>query len=1355
MKTKSVLLISAIALVAFGTKADSLSTGRAYMAQTNYVAASQEFSKAVAASPKDPTANTLWAISRVLAFPSQSAGSNFLTRMGIAKSGRVLGDWKASFTLDKHDNPVFASGLNFKEAGQLLRSSFLPVLAAAGTNLAAVTDPDFSLSLTAQETRSVAVTIDYGDILLARAMAHAAECFCYMISAWNAEVPVANIQTLAKNNQLSIQKLLSTYPKALTYASTADLPAARASFISGVNNYVAASEFIRNRPTNVTRLFNWDSGMTNDEQKFRLTLVDLTNSFSTPTPLSIDTNRIISLAPLFDGYHPLRSFLPTFTNNAFIYGSLVDPTFGGIVSGVSLEQANKALLKKLKAELIQPGVKLSELYPFTNVWPQAFVTLGSDGNLYGVLPNAGTYGMGEIFRSTPSGNLTPLYNFNSGTGAYYYNFIGSPTQAADKSFYGIMRYYSQTTGQSVCAVYQFTAGGGFSQLATFQSSFIIDYGEPQTPLVLSPGKDCFYGASVRGIYKLAFNGAITPLISSGPTDLLNVNPLVFGVDGDIYGTFGTFGSANVFRVSTGGSLVWIKQLDLSAAEYGYGFCEGPLAQAADGTFYVTVSDGTKLYIFQVATSGASSLFATLDKSQGAGIGQGLVVGSDQNLYGVAANGGGSDNGSIFQIIPGSGVNPLVWFDGDSGSNPSSIISAGNGVFYGITQNGGSKSGGNLFRMTVATVGVSITSAPQSVTNALGGTLRLSVSASGTAPISYQWYCNNQALTGQTASTLSIGNLRASQAGTYKVVVSNTAGSASASCQVVVLAPPTVTPASPEVVAITGSNAVLSATVSGTAPFKYQWYFNGAAISKATTSSLTLAKITPAQAGTYTLTASNSIGADNASILVQVVPPAPIIATAAGRYYTNPIIKGTAVASVTKITYRLNNGATQTASGTTNWNIVNLTLVPGTNTLAVQAVSGSLTSPSATRSYVFVATTKLALSVVGSGALKPAWTNGQTLEIGTTASVSATPAKGWLFSNWAGTAASASTNIQFLVASNPTLTVTFVKNPFSTLKGTYTGLLLSSNSNKAGAITLTLTTNATFSYQLTMDGATYGSSGQLDPDGNANTILLRKGFAPLTNVWRLDPDSKLISGSTTEGTWTANVTANLNDFSKSNPATNVAGSYTFATFNPTNAAEGHGCGTLTIDTLGIAKLTGFLPDDTSIPANTLSVSSSGLIAVYIPLFNGKGFAAGWVSVEGKTWVDGSLLWVCPPNATAKTLWKSGFTNNIEFSGSVYRLTNGVPVISGSSLPVILSGGNLPDSITNTLSINSKNVLTVNPPVDAKLSLALNPTTGVVSGIFTHPATQKTVKVHAILLQQPGIGYGYFLGTNAAGSLSITQ
>ncbi|HLP03705.1 MAG TPA: immunoglobulin domain-containing protein, partial [Opitutaceae bacterium] len=72
---------------------------------------------------------------------------------------------------------------------------------------------------------------------------------------------------------------------------------------------------------------------------------------------------------------------------------------------------------------------------------------------------------------------------------------------------------------------------------------------------------------------------------------------------------------------------------------------------------------------------------------------------------------------------------------------------------------------------------SITTQPSSQTVTVGSSVSFSVAASGTAPLSYQWKKGGADISGATSATYSIASAATGDAGTYTVVVSNSAGSA--------------------------------------------------------------------------------------------------------------------------------------------------------------------------------------------------------------------------------------------------------------------------------------------------------------------------------------------------------------------------------------------------------------------------------------------------------------------------------------------------------------------------------------------------------------------------------------------------
>jgi alpha-L-arabinofuranosidase len=173
---------------------------------------------------------------------------------------------------------------------------------------------------------------------------------------------------------------------------------------------------------------------------------------------------------------------------------------------------------------------------------------------------------------------------------------------------------------------------------------------------------------------------------------------------------------------------------------------------------------------------------------------------------------------------------------------------------------------NVLEWTVAAAAVApaITTQPQSQTVNAGANVTFTVAASGTAPLAYQWRRDGVILPGATGASLGLNSVQPADAGSYSVVVSNSAGfatSAAATLTVnVPVTPPGIVVQPQSAVVVAGSNVTLSATVTGTPPLTFQWQRNNVNLPGATTSTLTLANVTRAQTGSYVLQVSNPGGA---------------------------------------------------------------------------------------------------------------------------------------------------------------------------------------------------------------------------------------------------------------------------------------------------------------------------------------------------------------------------------------------------------------------------------------------------------------------------------------------------------------
>lgn len=174
---------------------------------------------------------------------------------------------------------------------------------------------------------------------------------------------------------------------------------------------------------------------------------------------------------------------------------------------------------------------------------------------------------------------------------------------------------------------------------------------------------------------------------------------------------------------------------------------------------------------------------------------------------------------------------------------------------------------------------SITAHPEQRTACAAGSVSFSVTATGTAPLSYQWRKDGTPIPGATGPTYTIGSVAAGNAGTYTVVVTNTAGSATSNpATLSVNTAPSVSAQPASQAVCLGSPATLSVTATGTAPLTYQWKKDGSDIAGAVNASHTINPVTAGDAGSYTVVITNACGSVTANAATLTVNTAPSITT---------------------------------------------------------------------------------------------------------------------------------------------------------------------------------------------------------------------------------------------------------------------------------------------------------------------------------------------------------------------------------------------------------------------------------------------------------------------------------------------
>ncbi len=139
--------------------------------------------------------------------------------------------------------------------------------------------------------------------------------------------------------------------------------------------------------------------------------------------------------------------------------------------------------------------------------------------------------------------------------------------------------------------------------------------------------------------------------------------------------------------------------------------------------------------------------------------------------------------------------------------------------------------------------------------------------------------------GQSPS-LVLANVGGANAGDYDVVVSSPYGSVTSSVvTLVVLLPPTIV-TEPESRGIAlGSNGSLNVAVTGTPPFDYQWYFDGAPLLGQTNTTLVINAIGYTNVGSYDVVVTNQYGSVTSAMAVVTVGIPPRIADQSGSQFS--------------------------------------------------------------------------------------------------------------------------------------------------------------------------------------------------------------------------------------------------------------------------------------------------------------------------------------------------------------------------------------------------------------------------------------------------------------------------------------
>jgi uncharacterized repeat protein (TIGR03803 family) len=318
--------------------------------------------------------------------------------------------------------------------------------------------------------------------------------------------------------------------------------------------------------------------------------------------------------------------------------------------------------------------------------------LGSDGNFYGSTGGGGPSNDGTLFKFTKAGTLTTLHDFEGTDGLAIKHLV----EGSDGNFYGTTSNggnLSECAGNGCGTVFKMTPRGVLTTLYNFCSQSGCADGAVLYDALKQGTDGNYYGTTWAGglwnggtIFRITPKGTPTTVYSfcvkNYPfcSDGSNPIALVLGTDGNFYGTTadgGAYGEGSVFKITRHGKLTTIYSFCVQIGCTDGAEPHDGLALGSDGNFYGPTfrggmnNEGT---LFQITPAGALTTLHSFDGTDGYYPVQHLFQATNGIFYGVTDNDGSSGDGTIFSLD--LGLLPFVETAPISGKVGSKVIILG-------------------------------------------------------------------------------------------------------------------------------------------------------------------------------------------------------------------------------------------------------------------------------------------------------------------------------------------------------------------------------------------------------------------------------------------------------------------------------------------------------------------------------------------------------------------------------------------------------------------------------------------------------------------------------------------------------
>ena len=348
--------------------------------------------------------------------------------------------------------------------------------------------------------------------------------------------------------------------------------------------------------------------------------------------------------------------------------------------------------------------RFEALYSFTGGddggWPAGNLIADKSGNLYGTTSVGGPNGAGTIFKLAPDGTETVLYHFTGGDDGDLP--MSSPLMDEKGNLYGVTEIGGKYGEGNV---YRLTPAGVLTSLYDFGTNS-PDGGNPICQLVWGPNH-VLVGTTENGgsgtdgtVFQVTLDGKETILHNFSGTDGKYPRAgLVRDKAGNVYGTtFNTDAgsSGTVFKIDATGAFSTLYTLTNGSGFFPF----APLTLDSSGNLYGTTTAGGaggNGTVFKLTPGGTLTvLYSFTGGADGSSPEGQLFLDKQGNLLSTTNWGGKGYNGTVFSLAPNGTLKTLYRFTGDSGSHSQAGFvmdkAEGPAWLYGSTYAGGSGNG---------------------------------------------------------------------------------------------------------------------------------------------------------------------------------------------------------------------------------------------------------------------------------------------------------------------------------------------------------------------------------------------------------------------------------------------------------------------------------------------------------------------------------------------------------------------------------------------------------------------------------------------------------------------------------------